>query len=56
MIQAIKAEEANDEQTAQIKIGKAIIELNFDLRDKNGYDQMPIRVNSVLGGRIRNPY
>jgi hypothetical protein len=56
MIQAIKAEEANDEQTAELKISKAIRELNFDLRDKNGDDQMPIRVNSVLGSRIRNPY
>ena len=55
MIQAITAEAANDDQTAEIKISKAIRELNFELRDKNADDQMPVRVNSVIGRKIKNP-
>lgn len=55
MIQAIRAEEQGDEQMAEIKITKAIRELNFDLRDKNSDDQIPVRVQSVMGRRITNP-
>jgi len=55
MIQAIKAEESNDDQTAEIKIAKAIRELNFELREKNADDQMAVRVNAVMGRRIYNP-
>ena len=55
MIQAIKAEEANDDKTAEIKIAKAIRELNFELRDKNPDDQTAIRVSPVMGCKIKNP-
>ncbi len=56
MIQAIKCEEANDDQGAEIKVIKAIRELNFDLRSKNPTDQTPVRVDAIMSqGRMRNP-
>lgn len=56
MIQAINAEEANDEQTALVKITKAIQELNFELRNKNLDGQTSVFVNAVSGRGIINPY
>jgi hypothetical protein len=53
MIQAIKFEEANDDTNAEVKITKAIRELNFESRDKNPDNQTAIRV-SVSGGTLRN--
>ena len=55
MISAIKCEEAKDYQSSETNIAQAIRELNFELRDKNSDDQTPVRVNSVMGCRIRNP-
>lgn len=54
-VQAVKAEEANDDQTAEIKWAKAIRELNMRERDKSPDDQTPVRVNVVDGCAIRNP-
>ncbi len=55
MIQAINAEEANDEQTALVKITKAIQELNFELRNKNLDGQTSVYVNALSGRGIVNP-
>lgn len=44
-IQALKAEEANDDNLAEIKWTKAIQDLNFELRDKSPSDQLSVRVN-----------
>ena len=55
MIQAIKAEEANDNQTAEVLITKCIRELNFNDRNKLPTAQTPVFVTSVLGGRMNNP-
>jgi hypothetical protein len=53
MIQAIKFEEANDDQNAEIKITKAIRELNMESSDKNPDEQTAIRV-SLTGSTLRN--
>jgi hypothetical protein len=53
MIQAIKAEESNDDQGAEVKIAKAIRELNFDLDDKLPKKQVP--VNMGFGRTICSP-
>jgi hypothetical protein len=55
MVQALKSEEAGDKQAAEASILMAVRELNFELRDKNADDQMPVRVNSVIGRKIKNP-
>ena len=55
MIQAIKAEEANDHSTAETLITKAIRELNFADRDQMPDQTTPVRVNAIMGGRIVNP-
>ena len=55
MIQAIRAEEALDTQTAEGLILKAVRELNFRDRDKLPDESTPIRVDAIQGGRIRNP-
>lgn len=56
MIQAIKCEEANDDQTAEAKILKAVRELNFEDRDRNPQYQTPVFVNVTSGCPIVNPY
>ncbi|MGO9704103.1 MAG: hypothetical protein ACLPYZ_02680 [Limisphaerales bacterium] len=55
MVQALKEEEAGDKKASEASISMAVREMNFELRDKNADDQIPVRVNSVIGGRIRNP-
>jgi hypothetical protein len=55
MVKALKLEEADDKQGAEASIVQAVREMNFDLRDKNDNDQIPVRVNAVMGRRIKNP-
>lgn len=55
MIQAIKSEEALDQKTSEASIMQAIRELNFELREKHPDDQIPIRVNPMMGRAITNP-
>jgi hypothetical protein len=55
MIQAIKAEEAQDSTNSEACILKAIRELNFELREKNPDEQTAMRVSPVMGRRIYNP-
>jgi hypothetical protein len=56
MVQAIKAEEANDHATAETLITKAIRELNFADREKNPDEATPVVVRSTFGNRtLRNP-
>lgn len=54
MIQAIQMEEANDEDTARIKLLKAVDELNMELRDKSPDAQTMVRVNPT-GHHLYNP-
>lgn len=55
-IQAIKCEEANDHQTAETLISKAIRELNFGDRDKMPNWQTSIAVNTMSSNhQIYNP-
>lgn len=54
MVQAIKAEEANDENLAEAKIIKAIRELNFEDRDRVPYEQMVV-TSPIAGGVLRSP-
>lgn len=54
MVQAIKAEEANDEQLAEMKILKAIRELNFEDRDRVPYEQIVV-TSPIAGGILHNP-
>lgn len=56
MVRALKEEEAGDKSASEASILMAVREMNFELRDKNADDQIPIRVNSVMGCRIKNPY
>lgn len=56
MIQAINLEEANDEQSALIKITKAVQELNFDLRNKNRDEQTVVVVDALMGRGIKSAY
>ena len=51
-IQAIKAEEANDDALAEGKWRKAIQDLNYELRDKSPADQTSVRVNVMGSNRI----
>ncbi len=53
--QAVKLEEMNDEQGAEIKWGKAVRELNLELREKNPDSQIPVYVNVIGGGEICSP-
>lgn len=55
MIQAIRAEEASDNTTAEQFILKAVRELNFRDREKLPDDTTPVRVQSMQGSCIRNP-
>ena len=56
MIQAITAEEANDHQTAETLITKAIRELNFSDREKTPDNMTPVMVQCLSGTRgIHNP-
>ena len=55
MIQAINCEEADDEQTAEVKITKAIRELNFELRNKNLDGQTSVSVNAIMGRGLVSP-
>lgn len=54
MIQAIRDEEANQEQMAETKITKAIRELNFEQRSRNPGQQVTVRVNPT-GAYLTNP-
>lgn len=54
MIQAIKAEEGNDEKLAEIKIIKAVRELNFRDRDRRPGQQLVVRAEPV-GNSLYNP-
>ena len=54
-VEAIKCDQANDDQTAEVKWTKAIRELNFADRNKFPDEQTPVRVSVVDGGAIRNP-
>lgn len=51
-IQAIKAEEANDDDLAEKKWFKAIQDLNFELRDKSPSDQFVVRARVMGSNRI----
>lgn len=53
-IQAVKLEEANDSQGAEIKWVEAIRELNMELRDKFPDQQTSSRIK-ITGHRLRNP-
>lgn len=55
MVQAIKAEEANDDKLAEVKILKSIREMNFTDRDKSPGEQTSVRVDSNYGRISRNP-
>lgn len=54
--QAIKLEEMNEDQAAEIKWQKAVRELNFTLEDKNPDSQIPVAINVVNGPTIYSPY
>lgn len=54
--QAVKLEEMNEDDAAEIKWEKAVQELNFQLRDKNPDTQIPVAVNVVNGTPILSPY
>jgi hypothetical protein len=54
-VQAIKAEEANDVQTANAMFARAISELNMKDRDKDPTWETPVAVHSTMGKRISNP-
>jgi hypothetical protein len=56
MIQAIKMEEANDQEEAEKLILKAIRELNFGDRDKNPDGQIPVRTDFTMASTLRNPW
>lgn len=51
-IQAIKAEEAGDDASAEVKWTKAIRELNYRDRQKNPSDQLTVRVRTMGSNRI----
>lgn len=54
--QAVKLEEMNDDNGAEIKWLKAVKELNLQLRDKNPDSQINVAVNVVNGCAIHSPY
>jgi hypothetical protein len=54
-VQAIKAEEAGDLQTANGFLLRAIGELNMRDRDKMPTWETPVSVNPMMGRRITNP-
>jgi len=54
MMQGILCEEGNDDRTAEIKITKAIAELNHQIRNNNFNQQISINANSV-GHPIYSP-
>lgn len=56
MVTALKRQEASDTAGAEAAIIQAIRELNFELRDNNANEQIPVRVMSVIGRRIKNLY
>lgn len=53
-IQGIRAEEANDDVMAEVKLAKAVKELNLELRDQFPAEQTPVRYESI-GGVIVSP-
>jgi len=53
--QAVKLEEMNDEQGAEVKWMKAVRELNLELREKNPDQQIPVFVNVIGGCVLTNP-
>lgn len=55
-IQALRLEESNDEQLAEVKWLKAIREMNMEDRNRMPDDQTPVRTNFTGGSVIRNAY
>lgn len=55
-VQAIKAEEAGDLNTANGFFLRAIAELNMRDRDKNPNWETPVAVMPLMGRRIKSPY
>lgn len=53
-IQGVRAEEANDDVMAEVKIQKAVKELNLELRDQFPAEQTPVHYESV-GGVVCSP-
>lgn len=53
-IQAVRSEESNDDTMAEVKLQKAIRELNLGLRNQFPAEQTPVRMESV-GGPICSP-
>jgi len=53
--QAVKLEEANDDERAEVKFLKAVRELNFEDRDKNPAAQTAVRMSVVGGTCIHSP-
>lgn len=54
--QAVKLEEANDDKSAEVKMMKAIRELNFDDRDKNPSAQTAVAVSVAGSCPVYSPY
>ena len=54
-VQAIKAEEAEDTQTSELKWTQAIRELNFEDRKKMPDNMTSIYVNATLARCLNNP-
>ena len=54
-IQAIKLEEANDDVAAEIKMAKAVKELNFEQRNREPSQQTTVRVDSLNGCGVYSP-
>lgn len=55
MVQAIKMEQANDQDEAEKLILKAVRELNFADRDKNPDNQSAVRVDATMAYNLHNP-
>jgi len=55
MVQAIKLEEAGQDSEAEVKILKAVRELNLEQRDKQPDRQTTVSVNSIMGFGILSP-
>lgn len=53
-IQGVRAEEANDDVMAEVKLAKAVKELNLELRNQFPAEATPVRYNSI-GGTITSP-
>lgn len=53
--QAIRLEESNDDTLSEVKLTKAIRELNFGIRNASPAQQTTVTVRSMLGGIVQNP-